>query len=117
MLENTAASSAALAEELRNVVRQAEELLHAVGDDTSEAVSVLRDRVYGAVDTAKARLADLEEQTQHATQRVARAADSWVRENPWTAVGIAVAAGLLVGSLLTRGSRAKRGDAEDEDRD
>ena len=42
MLERTAAQSAALAEELRNVVRQAEKLLIALGEDREEALVELR---------------------------------------------------------------------------
>jgi ElaB/YqjD/DUF883 family membrane-anchored ribosome-binding protein len=117
MLENTAAGTRALAEELRNVVQQAEALLQAVSDDGTEAVSALRERVYGAVDTAKARLADLEEQTEQVTQRAIRAADSWVRENPWTSIGIAVAAGLLIGALLRGGSRGTDESAHEESMD
>jgi len=104
MLEHTAASSAALADELRNVVRQAEELLGAVADDSSEAVSALRERVYSAVDTAKTRLSGLEEQAQEVTQRAASAVEKYVRENPWTTVGIAVGVGLLLGAWLSRSS-------------
>jgi ElaB/YqjD/DUF883 family membrane-anchored ribosome-binding protein len=101
MLEHTAESSAALADELRNVVNQAEELLRAVGSDSNEAISALRDRVFEAVDTAKTRLSDLEQQAQRATQRVSAATETYIRENPWTTIGIAVGAGLLLGALLT----------------
>lgn len=104
MLENTAASSAALAEELRNVVAQAEDLLRAVGEDRNEAVSALRDRVHEAVDTAKTRLSDIEEQAAQATKRITGAAETYIRENPWTTVAIAVGAGLLLGALLTHRS-------------
>lgn len=104
MLEHTAASSAALAEELRNVVNQAEELLSAVGADGNEAVNVLRERVFEAVDTAKTRLSDLEQQAQNATQKVTKAAENYIHEHPWTTVGIAVAAGLLIGALLAHRS-------------
>lgn len=102
MLENTAASSAALAEELRNVVSQAEELLRAIGEDGNEAVSALRERVHEAVDTAKTRLSDLEEQAAGATRRAASTVEQYIRDNPWTTVGIAVGVGLLLGALLTR---------------
>ena len=110
MMEHTAASSAALAEELRNVVRQAEELLGAVADDGNEAVSALRERVFSAVDTAKIRLSDLEEQAQNVSQRAAVAVENYVREHPWTSVGIAVGVGLLLGALLTH--RSDKNDAE-----
>jgi ElaB/YqjD/DUF883 family membrane-anchored ribosome-binding protein len=104
MLEHTAAESAALAEELRNVVNQAEELLRAVGEDGNEAMSALRERVFEAVDTAKTRLTDLEEQAQRATERVTSAAETYIREHPWATVGIALGAGLIIGSLLARRS-------------
>lgn len=104
MLENTAASSAALAAELRNVVDQAEELLRAIGEDGSEAVSALRGRVHEAVDAAKSRLSDLEEQAAGVTKQAASAAEQFIRENPWATVGLAVGVGLLLGALLTRSS-------------
>lgn len=105
MMENTAASSAALAEELRNVVRQAEELLRAIGTDKDEAVEVLRERVHSAVDTAKTRLADIEQQAQLASQRASIAAEAYVRDRPWTVVGGSLAVGLLLGSLFTSSLR------------
>jgi ElaB/YqjD/DUF883 family membrane-anchored ribosome-binding protein len=105
MMENTAASSAALAEELRNVVRQAEDLLRAIGTDKDAAVEALRERVYTAVDTAKTRLADMERQAQMASQRAAVATEAWVRERPWTVVGGTLAAGLILGALFTRSLR------------
>lgn len=103
-MEHTAASSAALAEELRNVVDQAEELLRAIGEDGSDVVSQLRARVFDAVDTAKTRLSDLEEQAAGATQQAASSVEEYIRANPWTTVGVAVGVGLLVGALLTRSS-------------
>ena len=59
MMERTAERSAALADELRNVVTQAEALLQALSEDKNEAIGVLRERVKGSVATAKARLAEL----------------------------------------------------------
>jgi len=104
MLEHTLENSAALAEELRNVVNQAEELLRAVSEDGNEAISALRERVYGAVDNAKTRLADLEQEAQSATQRVTNVAETYIREHPWITVGVAVGLGVLIGTLMRRGS-------------
>jgi ElaB/YqjD/DUF883 family membrane-anchored ribosome-binding protein len=105
MMEHTVASSAALAEELRNVVRQAEELLRAVGTDKDEAVEALRARVHAAVDTAKTRLADMEKQAQLASQRASIAAEAYLRERPWTVIGGALAFGLVLGAAFTRSLR------------
>jgi ElaB/YqjD/DUF883 family membrane-anchored ribosome-binding protein len=105
MMEHTVESSAALANELRNVVSQAEALLEAISQDRDEALGALRERVHESIDTAKARLEDLEQQAAQATQRVAVAAETWVRDNPWTAVAIAASAGLLIGALLVGSGR------------
>jgi ElaB/YqjD/DUF883 family membrane-anchored ribosome-binding protein len=107
MLERTAAQSAALAEELRNVVRQAEKLLIALGEDREEALSELRGHVTVAVAEAKKRLAEFEDQALRFKDTAGAALDVYVRENPWTAVGVSAAVGLLLGSWL-----ASIGDSE-----
>jgi ElaB/YqjD/DUF883 family membrane-anchored ribosome-binding protein len=101
MMERTAERGAALVDELRNVVTQAEALLQAMGQDKDEALTALRDRVYSAVDAAKVRLADLEQQAGVAAQRASVAAEAFTRENPWTVVGGAVALGLILGASFT----------------
>jgi ElaB/YqjD/DUF883 family membrane-anchored ribosome-binding protein len=114
MMENTLESSAALASELRNVVNQAEALLNAIGQDKDEALDALRERVYESLDTAKARLADIEAQATKTARRAAVAAESWVRDNPWTAVAIGASVGLVVGALLaSRGGNSSDDYAED----
>ena len=101
MMERTAERGAALADELRNVVTQAEALLQAVNADKDEALGVLRQRVQSAVDTARARLADAEKQVGAMAQRASVASEAYVRENPWTVVGGAIATGLLLGAAFT----------------
>jgi ElaB/YqjD/DUF883 family membrane-anchored ribosome-binding protein len=100
MLERTAAQSAALAEELRNVVRQAEKLVVALAEDREEALVELREHVSVAVIEAKKRLADFEEQARRFKDSAGAALDTYVQENPWTAVGVSAALGLLLGSWL-----------------
>ena len=104
-MENTRASGAALADELRNVVRQAEDLLRAIGTDKDEAVEALRARVNIAVDTAKVRIADMERQAQIASQHAAVATEAYVRERPFTVVAGALAVGLILGALFTSSLR------------
>ena len=102
MMERTAERSAALVDELRNVVIQAEALLQAISADKDEAIIVLRDRVAGAVSAAKERIADLETQASLVAQRASIATEAYVRENPWTVVGGAAAVGLILGATFTR---------------
>jgi ElaB/YqjD/DUF883 family membrane-anchored ribosome-binding protein len=101
MMERTAQRSAALADELRNVVIQAEALLQALAEDKNEAVGALRERVQSAVAAAKTRLTDVEKQASDMAQRASVASQAYVRENPWTVIGGAVATGLMLGAAFT----------------
>jgi ElaB/YqjD/DUF883 family membrane-anchored ribosome-binding protein len=110
MMERTAEQSATLADELRNVVDQAEALLEALAEDKNEAAGALRKRVRTSLDTAKARLSDMERQTAAMAQRASVTTQAYVRENPWTVAGGALATGLVLGAafvaLLRSGDRA-----------
>jgi ElaB/YqjD/DUF883 family membrane-anchored ribosome-binding protein len=112
MMERTAAQSAALAEELRNVMRQAEKLVIALSEDRQEALVELRERVSVALVEARKRLAQFEEQARllkdsagETIDAAGAAMDRYVRENPWTTVGVSAALGLILGSWLAADSR------------
>jgi ElaB/YqjD/DUF883 family membrane-anchored ribosome-binding protein len=111
MMERTAERSAALVDELRNVVIQAEALLQAISADKDEAITALRDRVSSAVSAAKSRLAELETQANVMAQRASIATEAYVRENPWTVIGGAAAVGLLLGAAFTRSLGSSDGRA------
>lgn len=110
MMERTAERSAALADELRNVVMHAEALLQAIAQDKHEAVGVLRERVQNAVSAAKTRLADLERQAGELAQRASVATEAHVRENPWTVAGGALATGIVLGAAFTASLRSRHAE-------
>jgi len=101
MMERTAAQTAALAEELRNVVRHTHDLVAALGEDRDAALLEIRDRVGLALSTAKARLVEIEQEATALHLAARTVADAYVRENPWTAVALAAAIGMLVGSFVS----------------
>ncbi len=107
MLERTAASSAALADELRTVLQQVEELIQAIGEDRDEALKEVRNRVTGAVDSAKGRLADIERRAQRKVRRVRNATRAYASENPWTTLSIGAAVGLVLGAVLVPKGRSR----------
>jgi ElaB/YqjD/DUF883 family membrane-anchored ribosome-binding protein len=112
MMERTAERSAALADELRNVVVQAEALLHAIAQDKDEAVGVLRERLNGTLTNAKARLGEFERQAGAMAQRASVASQAYVRENPWQVIGGAVATGLLLGAAFVGCLRSPNSGAD-----
>ena len=105
MMERTAASSAALADELRIVLREVEELIHAIGEDRDDALKEIRNRVTDAVDSAKGRLADIERRTQRKARRIHTAVRTYASGHPWTTLSIGAAVGLVVGAALAPGAR------------
>ncbi len=106
MMERTAATSAALAEELRVVLQQVEELISAIGEDRDDALKEVRNRVTDAVDSAKVRLAELERRGQRRARRAAVAARRYASENPWTTLSIGAAVGMALGAVLVPKGRS-----------
>lgn len=105
MMERTAEQSAMLADELRKVVDQAEALLNALAEDKTEVAGAVRKRVRTSIDTAKARLSDVERQTGTMARRASVSTQAYVRENPWTVAGGALATGLVLGAALVASLR------------
>lgn len=96
------ASKQKLVADLKLVVADAEELLRATASQAGEKVSAARERIQASLATAKVKLSDAERVVVDKTKDAAKATDEYVRENPWQAVGIAAAAGLVLGVLISR---------------
>ncbi|MFA5371719.1 MAG: DUF883 family protein [Sideroxydans sp.] len=92
-----------LAQDLRTVVADAEDLLRATADQAGEKAASLRERAQANLARAKARLVEAEHAVVERTKVAAQATDDYVHENPWQSVGIAAAVGVLVGMLIGRG--------------
>ena len=100
MLERTSAQSAALAAELRNLIRLTEGLIGALGQDRDAALLEMRARVSAALEAAKQRLAAMEQRARRVRDDAAASVDVFVHENPWTTVAAAAALGLIVGAWM-----------------
>lgn len=91
-----------LAEDLRVVVADAEELLRATAGQAGEKVNAARERIQESLRAARERLATAEAALVERTRQAARATDEYVHENPWKAIGIAASVGVIVGMLIAR---------------
>lgn len=92
-----------LIQDFRLVVSDAEELLRATAGVAGEKVSAARERIQENLVSARARLAAAEESVVARTREAAKATDEYVHDNPWKAVGIGAAVGVIVGMLIGRG--------------
>jgi ElaB/YqjD/DUF883 family membrane-anchored ribosome-binding protein len=91
-----------LVSDMKAVIADAEALLHATAEAAGEKVGALRTRAQQTLTEAKAKLAQLDDDMVRQAKDAARTADRYVRDNPWGAVGIAAAAGIVIGLLISR---------------
>ena len=91
-----------LVNDIKFVISEAEEMLGATADQTSEKIVNLRARIQARLRDAKLRLTEAEALLVTKTKAAARATDEYVHEYPWAAVGIAAGIGLLVGLVIGR---------------
>lgn len=99
---DTQISKEKLVRDLQRVITDAEELLHATAGQTESKVVELRERIRTNLMDARHKLGDIEDAVKVKTKQAARAADDYVHEHPWRAIGTAVGFGLLVGLLIGR---------------
>ena len=102
MTDTDAYASARLRDDLAAVMRDAESLIGAVSDQAGAKSDEARARVREALDKVKGRLGEIEAAVSEHGAEAAKAADDYVRKNPWQAVGIAAGVGLVVGLLIAR---------------
>lgn len=91
-----------LVKDLKGVVVDADDLLQELANSTAEEFSAARAGIEQRLKLARA---GLDEARSNALRSVAAAADAtqaYARENPWKAIGLPVAAGLLVAFVLSR---------------
>jgi ElaB/YqjD/DUF883 family membrane-anchored ribosome-binding protein len=77
-------------------------MLGVTADQAGEKIVDLRLRIQARLKDAKVRLLEAEEVLVAKTKAAARVTDDFVHESPWTAVGLAAGAGLLIGLLIGR---------------
>lgn len=90
------------ANELQNFFDDVEELLRRVADVSDVDIARVREKVETSIERVKSATRDRVGSAVEGTRQAARVTDEYVHENPWTAVGVSAAAGLVVGALLCR---------------
>jgi len=89
-------------EDLRAVVRDAEALLRATEGEVGERVSGIRTRVEETLESARERLHEAAGEKGARLKSATHQAETYVRENPWTALLIAAGVGYLAGVATRR---------------
>jgi len=91
-----------LVKDLKGVIADADDLLNDLAHSTTEEFAAARTKIEGKLSGARSRLADARSAVTDKARVAADATQEYVTENPWKVVGVAAAAGLLIGVLLSR---------------
>jgi ElaB/YqjD/DUF883 family membrane-anchored ribosome-binding protein len=99
---NYSADQERLARDLRAVLDDAEALLQHAVRDAGTGYAAARTKLEKSLAQTRSQLSEIEKVTLDGIQQAGRAANGYVHENPWPAIGAGAGLGLLVGLLLGR---------------
>jgi len=88
--------------DLKAVIADAEELLLLSADQAGEGAAKLRERIQDRLVRAREQLSTVQASAVERAKAAGQAADHYVHDKPWQAVGIAAAVGVMVGLLIGR---------------
>lgn len=97
MDSNVRAAKQQLVDDFSKVVADAEGLLKAVRDVPGEKAEAMRASVEARLGAAKERLRTIQDSAIEKTTAAARAADTYVHDNPWPLIGAAALLGFVAG--------------------
>jgi ElaB/YqjD/DUF883 family membrane-anchored ribosome-binding protein len=94
----TKVSADRLLTDLKRVVSDSEDLLHATADAVGDRAREARGRLSEALDAAKRTCQQLQDKTIEG----AKAADELIRDHPYQSLGVVFGLGLLLGVVVAR---------------
>ena len=91
-----------LAEDVRIVLADTEQLLKAVIGQSGERLAALQPRIEENLRNAKARLAEFEQVAGEKARAAVDATDSYAHDHPWRIAGFSALVGVALGLLIGR---------------
>jgi len=91
-----------MAGDFRTMINDSEDLLKAAATVSGEGFAVPRSKFEEKLRRAKATLADASQPVFNRAKETVAVTDDYVHGNPWSAVGVAIAAGVLIGFLAAK---------------
>lgn len=91
-----------LVDDFSTMLSEAEDLLKRASTETGDRARDMRAQVEAKLLAAKLRLQELEGEAVDRAKAAAQYTDDYVHDNPWQAIGVAAAAGFVVGLMMNR---------------
>lgn len=98
----TRAQSNPIGRDVQNVVSEAQELLKTVKDEGATQLDAVRNKMQAQYEVAREKFGEIQSTVTEGAKVAVTSTDAYVRGNPWRAVGIAAAAGAIIGFLASR---------------
>ena len=95
-----------LADDLRRIVGDADELLKNIADATVDEFSTTREKFESRLNEARVKVDEARIALGRKAVHVADVSTEYIRENPWKMVGLLALTGLVGAVLVARRSRA-----------
>jgi ElaB/YqjD/DUF883 family membrane-anchored ribosome-binding protein len=89
-------------EDLKVIAQDVEELLKATAGQAGEKIATARARAEESLRSAQSRLAEASDEVTARARAATTAADDYVHDNPWQAIGLAAGVAFLLGCLISR---------------
>ena len=90
------------AKELDKILVEARSLLNSAGDEAADQAGAVTARLKSALNQAQDRLSALGTDVSDRARKTAKATDEYVHANPWQAIGVGAAVGIVIGALAAR---------------
>ena len=97
-----AEGAAPAAGELQNFIADIEDLVTSMTSLTGEDLARAKAKLSERIAVAKESISEVGDEISQRARKAAHDTDEYVRENPWQAIGIGAALGLLIGVLVAR---------------
>lgn len=91
-----------MADDLKALIGDGQELLRATANASGERIDAVRSQFAAHAVSTRARLAELSQPLVERAGRVDDYVRHYARANPWAALGVALAAGMLIGLLAAK---------------
>ena len=96
------AARSGIAQEFQDFVADMEDLIEASTSLTGDELARAKSKLYARVAAARVFVEEIPATISDRARNSVRVADSYLREQPWQAIGMTAAVGVLIGFLLGR---------------
>jgi ElaB/YqjD/DUF883 family membrane-anchored ribosome-binding protein len=94
--------TAALSQEFENFLADFDTLLHATADLSGEELKEMKAKLHEKVEEAREFVEDTSEDLERRARKSASRVNHEVHDEPWKAIGVGAALGLLLGLVVSR---------------